>query len=60
MEQVLAVGADVGLAFRADAKAEGQHVVVGGWECFGGAALGQARWLSVMLNRKCGMGFLSR
>ncbi len=27
--------ADIGLAFRADAKAEGQIVRVGGWECLG-------------------------
>ena len=26
----------VGLAFRADAKAEGQCVRIGGWECLGG------------------------
>jgi len=30
------IGHSLGTAFRADAKAEGQEVVVGGWECLGG------------------------
>ena len=29
-------GAYLGLALMADAKAEGQHVCIGGWECLGG------------------------
>ena len=42
----------LGEAFRADAKAEGQTVVVGGWECLGGGRPGGARWFSVILDRK--------
>ena len=42
---------DLGLAFRADAKAEGQLVRVGGWECIGGAVPRAARWFSVELTR---------
>ena len=34
------IRADLGLAFRADAKAEGHIVRVGGWECVGGAQVG--------------------
>lgn len=40
-------GVSLGLAFRADAKAEGQTVAVGGWECLGGCPPGQARWFAV-------------
>ena len=43
---------NLGEAFRADAKAEGQTVVVGGWECLGGGRPGGARWFSVALDRK--------
>ena len=32
---VMPRGAHLGPAFLADAKTEGQHVCVGGWECFG-------------------------
>ena len=28
-------GVNLGVAFRADAKAEGQNMVIGGWECVG-------------------------
>ena len=42
---------DLGLAFRADAKAEGQLVRVGGWECIGGAVPREARWFAVELTR---------
>ena len=44
-------GQDLGVAFRADAKAEGQLVVLGGWECLGGIPPARARWFSVKLNR---------
>ena len=52
VEQLRLVSTDLGVAFRADAKAEGQEVVVGGWECRGGTAPGAARWFSAELNRK--------
>ena len=52
VEQVRAVGKDLGIAFRADAKAEGQEVRIGGWECFGGTLPGAARWFSIELTRK--------
>ena len=42
----------LGEAFRADAKAQGQTVILGGWECLGGARPGEARWFSVRLDRK--------
>merc|ERR1712102_11877 len=42
----------LGEAFRADAKAEWQTVVVGGWECLGGSRPGGSRWFSVTLDRK--------
>ena len=43
---------DLGTAFRADAKAEGDTVVVGGWECRGGCPTHKARWFSVRLDRR--------
>lgn len=46
------VSNDIGMAFRADAKAEGQEVAVAGWECLGGREVGEARWFSVRLSRK--------
>ena len=46
-------GPSLGEAFRADAKAEGQTVVVGGWECLNGVPPSRARWFSVHLDRKC-------
>ena len=52
MEKVLHVDVDLGIAFRADAKAEGQLVVVGGWECIGGRRPADALWFSVQLTRK--------
>ena len=39
-------------AFRIDAKAEGEEVVVGGWESFDGGRTEGARWFSVWLTRK--------
>ena len=49
--EIKPVGRDLGEAFRSDAKAEGNVVVVGGWECLGGRRPGQARWYSVELTR---------
>ena len=43
---------DVGMAFRADAKAEGQLACVGGWECLGGVGPSEARWFSLELTRE--------
>lgn len=43
---------DMGPAFRADAKAEGQSVVIGGWECLGGRPSARSRWFAVELNRR--------
>ena len=43
---------DLGEAFRSDAKAEGDLVIVGGWECLGGRRPGEARWYSEKLDRK--------
>ena len=42
----------LGEAFRADAKAEGQTIVIGGWETLGGCRPHDARWFSVRLDRK--------
>ena len=42
----------MGEAFRANAKAEGQCVVIGGWECINGTPPSRARWFSVALNRR--------
>ena len=41
---------DRGEIFRADAKAEGEEVVIGAWECAGGKKPKEARWFSVRLN----------
>ena len=49
--EIRAVGADLGEAFRSDAKAEGDTEVVGGWECIRGARPAEARWFSVALTR---------
>lgn len=38
--------------FRIDAKAEGEKIVVGGWESFAQRELSEARWFSVELTRK--------
>ena len=50
----------LGEAFRADAKAEGSLVRVGGWECRGGTQPGQARWFAVELTRKSAPWAFSR
>ena len=39
-------------AFRVDAKAEGECIVIGGWEVCGDISVDKARWFSVTLNRK--------
>ena len=41
----------LGPVFRADAKAAGQTVVIGGWECRGGTPPARARWFAVSLDR---------
>ena len=43
---------DLGPLFRADAKAEGQEVAIGGWECAGGCPPGKARWFRLSLTRQ--------
>ena len=40
----------MGELFRTDAKAEGQDVAVGGWECRGGCKPIDARWFAIKLN----------
>ena len=52
MVQVPSRVEDLGEAFRTDAKAQGQEVVIGGWETFGGCRSRTSRWFSVHLNRK--------
>ena len=39
----------VGEVFRVDAKAQGDQIVIGGWESLGGIS---ARWFSVTLDRR--------
>ena len=51
VHEVRLVSEDLGEAFRADAKAEGSLVCVGGWECRGGVRPRDARWFSVELSR---------
>ena len=41
----------LGPVFRADAKAAGQTVAIGGWECRGGIPPAKARWFAVSLDR---------
>ena len=41
----------LGTVFRADAKAEGMTIVLGGWECRDGCPPGRARWFRVELSR---------
>ena len=47
VSQARPVATDLGISFRADAKAEGQCVRLGGWECLRGTRPAQARWFSV-------------
>jgi hypothetical protein len=49
--EVFPRGADLGVAFRADAKAEGQLVRIGAWECLGGTPPHRARWYGVTLTK---------
>ena len=46
------VAQTIGTAFRADAKAEGQTVIVGGWECVDATPPSKARWFSTRLDRR--------
>eukprot|EP00438_Fugacium_kawagutii_P036576 Skav211973 [mRNA] locus=scaffold1330:10293:11657:+ [translate_table: standard] len=39
-------------AFRVDAKAEGEKIVIGGWETYEGEDTRKARWFSITLDRK--------
>eukprot|EP00435_Cladocopium_sp_Y103_P022226 s207_g5.t1 len=52
MSKVREVEPDPIDAFRIDAKAEGDEVVVGGWESHDGGRTENARWFSIRLNRK--------
>ena len=51
VEEVRPTVEDLGVAFRADAKAEGQCVRIGGWECLRGTRPAEARWFAVDLTR---------
>ena len=51
MVEVKLRGIDLGEAFRADAKAMGSTVRVGGWECINGKRPKEARWFSLELSR---------
>ena len=50
--EVKPVALDLGEAFRADAKAEGMTVVVGGWESLGGTRPEDSRWFSAVFDTK--------
>ena len=39
-------------AFRVDAKAEGDHIVIGGWEVMDQETVKKGRWFSIELTRK--------
>jgi hypothetical protein len=43
---------DAGELFRADARADGSEVELGGWECGGGQTTKEARWWSLKLTKK--------
>ena len=51
VEEIRLTTKDLGVAFRADAKAEGQCVRIGGRECLGGTRPAGARWFAVDLSR---------
>jgi len=51
VHKVLPIMANMGEAFRADAKAEGGKIVIGGWECRNGTQPREARWFSVELTK---------
>ena len=57
--EILPRGPEVGMAFRADAKAEGQLVRVGAWECVGGCPPREARWFALELTKANAPGHLS-
>jgi hypothetical protein len=46
------IGKSLGTAFWANAKAEGQQIAVGGWECIGGIPASRARWFALELDRR--------
>eukprot|EP00435_Cladocopium_sp_Y103_P012380 s1532_g3.t1 len=52
MSPVKEIEADPVDTFRIDAKAEGEEIVIGGWESYDGGKTENARWFSVRLNRK--------
>ena len=47
-----AADSDMGEAFRLDAKAEGENVVIGGWRSSGSVRTKDAVWFAVSLNRR--------
>ena len=51
VEEIRLTSQDLGVAFRADAKAEGQCVRIGGWECLAGTRPADARWFAVDLTK---------
>ena len=52
MVKVRAVERQAIEAFRIDAKAEGEKVVIGGWESLGSSDTSEARWFSIELDRR--------
>ena len=52
MVHVRAVGRQALEAFRIDAKAKSETVVIGGWESWGSSHASGARWFSMELSRK--------
>ena len=50
----------LGEAFRADAKADGLDVIIGGWETLGSARPEYARWFSIRLTRSSAPWAFSR
>ena len=51
MVTMRAIRTSAGEVFRADAKAEGDTIVVGGWEVIGGELSRESRWFSVHLDQ---------
>ena len=51
MRSLRTIRTEAGEWFRADAKAEGQTVVVGGWEVINGSLAVESRWFSVVLTQ---------
>lgn len=52
MQPARRVAAEPTDVFRIDAKAEGEKIVIGGWESYKGRETSQARWFSIELNRR--------